>query len=99
MAIEWIGVGAVEIFTKEVLESSPAAGPIVSFVLKNGLSYAFYTFKKQKMNWPFNTETPLTYETLKLGVTFTVPIMNNIGSRISMGAFFNRTRAMAIRCR
>jgi len=70
-AIEAAGFGALDHFVEEVLDSSPAAAPLVNFVLKNGLSYAFYTLKKEKMNWPGNTETPLTYETIKFGVTFT----------------------------
>lgn len=68
-AIESAAQHALDKFVREVVDSSPYAGPIVSFVLKNGLSYAFYSLKKEKMNWPFNTETPLTYETVKLGVT------------------------------
>lgn len=70
-AIESIAQHTLDNFIREVVASSPYAGPIVNFVLKNGLSYAFYTFKKEKMNWPFNTETPLTYEGIKFGVTFT----------------------------
>lgn len=70
-AIEMIGLNALDRFIDEVLDSSPAAGPIVNFLLKNGFTYAFYTLKKEKMNWPFKTETPLTYEMMKFGVTFT----------------------------
>lgn len=70
-AIESAAQHVLDNFIDEVLDSSPYAGPIVNFVLKNGLSYAFYTLKKEKMNWPFNTETPLTSETLKFGITFT----------------------------
>jgi len=70
-AIESIAQHTLDKFVREVVDSSPYAGPIVNFILKNGLSYAFYTLKKEKMNWPFNTETPLTYEGFKFGVTFT----------------------------
>jgi hypothetical protein len=52
------------------MDSSPVAGPIMNFLLKGGYSYAFYKLKSEKMNWPFNTETPLTYETIKFGLTF-----------------------------
>ncbi|MEW6196443.1 MAG: hypothetical protein AB1521_14935 [Bacteroidota bacterium] len=71
LIIETAGLEALDNFIDEVIDSSPAAGPIVNFLLKNGFSYAFYTLKKEKMNWPFNTEAPLTYETFKFGVTFT----------------------------
>ena len=58
-------------FIDEVSDSSPYATPIVDFLLNNGLSYAFFTLKKDKMNWPFETEAPLTYETIKFGITVT----------------------------
>ena len=70
-AIESGGQGAVDFFVDEVMDNSPAAGPIVNFVLKNALSYGFYLLKKDSMNWPFETEKPLTYETFKMGVSFT----------------------------
>lgn len=70
-AIEAAGLNALDHFVDEVLDASPAAAPIVNFLLKNGYNYLFYTLKKEKMNWPFNSETPLTYETFKFGVTFT----------------------------
>ena len=58
-------------FIDEVSDSSPYATPVVDFLLNNGLSYAFFTLKKDRMNWPFETEAPLTYETIKLGITIT----------------------------
>lgn len=70
LAIESVAQRALDNFIDEVLDSSPYAGPIVNFFLKNGLSYAFYTLKKEKMNWPFNTEMPLTNESFKFGITF-----------------------------
>jgi hypothetical protein len=70
-AIESAGINALDNFVDEVFDSSPIAAPIVNFVLKNGFSYAFYTLKKERMNWPFKTEAPLTFETFKFGMTFT----------------------------
>ncbi len=69
--IEEVGLHLLDQFIDEVANSSPYAAPVINFILKNGFSYAFYTLKKEKMNWPFDTEAPLTYETFKLGVTFT----------------------------
>lgn len=71
MAIEMIAIGAVDSFTREVLETSPAAAPIINFLLKNGLSYAIYELRKDKMNWPFKSAAPLTMDTWKLGLSFT----------------------------
>ncbi len=69
--LEDLGSHSIDYFVEDVLDSSPAAAPIVSFLLKNAYSYGWYLLKKEKMNWPFETEAPLTYETFKVGVTFT----------------------------
>ncbi len=58
----------MDLFT-EVFESSPAAGPIVNFLLKNALAYGFYELRQEKMNWPFNSEAPIAYDQFKFGVT------------------------------
>jgi hypothetical protein len=69
--IEEGGLGLLDKFIDEIADRSPIAAPIVNFLLKNGYSYAFYTLKKSRMNWPFETEAPMTYETFKFGLTFT----------------------------
>jgi hypothetical protein len=56
-------------FISEVFESSPAAGPIVNFLLKNALAYGIYELRQDKMNWPFNSEAPIAYDQFKFGVT------------------------------
>lgn len=71
MIVEAAAQGAVGMFSSEVLDSSPAAGPIVNFLLKSGVSYAIYQLRREKMNWPFNSAEPLTYDTWKVGMTFT----------------------------
>jgi hypothetical protein len=52
------------------VDVSPAAAPIVNFVLKNGLSYGMYQLRKEKMNYPFESEAPILNDTFKIGVTF-----------------------------
>lgn len=69
--IQKAGQGALTYFINEILDSSPVAAPIVSFLLQNGYAYAFHLLKQKDMNWPFETEAPLTYETFKFGITFT----------------------------
>ncbi|HEX3072137.1 MAG TPA: hypothetical protein VHP30_00865 [Ignavibacteriales bacterium] len=69
--IEVAGIGLLDEFIEEIEESSPMAAPIANFILKSGFSYAMYQLRKDKMNWPFTSETPLTYDTFKFGVTFT----------------------------
>ncbi|MFA7228081.1 MAG: hypothetical protein WC061_03515, partial [Melioribacteraceae bacterium] len=71
LIIEEGAKGILNHFIDKVADSSPYAAPIVNFFLKNGLSYAFFSLKKANMNWPFSTESPLTYETFKFGITFT----------------------------
>ncbi len=71
-AIEEGGLGLLDRFIDEIGNSSPYAAPIVNFVLKNSFSYLFYSLKKDKMNWPFDTAAPLTYETFKFGFMFTL---------------------------
>ena len=56
-----IGLGMISTFTDDIISSSPAAGPIFYFILKNGLSFA----------WPFNSETPMMLSTFKLNLSYT----------------------------
>ncbi len=63
------GMGIVSVFSEDIVKSSPVLGPILYFVLKNGIGYAFYTGLQDRMNWPFESETPLTMETFKLGAS------------------------------
>lgn len=68
--IEAAAEGLLDTFINEIFKSSPAAGPVVNFVLKNTLAYGIYELRKDKMNWPFNSESPITYDQFKFGMTF-----------------------------
>jgi hypothetical protein len=71
---EWIGSYAIMAgslialteFSEEIVNSSEILGPILYFVLRNGLGYAFFTAMKDRMNWPFSSETPLAVESFKV---------------------------------
>lgn len=63
------GLGMVSAFSEDIVKSSQVFGPIMYFLLKNGISYAFYKGLQDRMHWPFDSETPLTMETFKLGVS------------------------------
>lgn len=75
---KWAGSAVIEVaaqslldgFVNKIFESSPAAGPIVNFVLKNALSYGIYELRQDDMNWPFNTEAPIAYNQFEFGLTF-----------------------------
>jgi hypothetical protein len=69
--IMYTGIATVSVFSEDIVNSSPFFGPLFYFILKNGISYAFYQGMKDKMNWPFTSETPLTLETIKIGVSIT----------------------------
>jgi len=69
--IEAAANGLLDVFIKEVFESSPQAGPIVNFLLKNALAYGIYELRQSDMNWPFTTTPPLAFDTFRFGVNFT----------------------------
>ena len=69
--IEIAAQGALDVFIKEVFKSSPAAGPIVFFVLKSALGYGIYELRQEKMNWPFPSAQPIAMDNFKFGVTLT----------------------------
>ncbi len=71
MCVEWIGLGMADFFTREIMDESPAAGPIMNFILKNAVSFGMYQLRREKMNWPFKSAEPLTIDTFKFGITFT----------------------------
>ena len=69
--IEVAANGVLDVFIKEVFKSSPAAGPVVFFVLKGALGYGLYELRKGEMNWPFPSAPPVAMDNFKFGMTFT----------------------------
>jgi opacity protein-like surface antigen len=70
-AIEKGGMALLDKFVDEIFDGTPAAGPVLNWLLKNAYSYGFFLLRKENMNWPFDTAPPMTYETFKLGLSFT----------------------------
>jgi hypothetical protein len=68
--IELVAHGLLDAFLNEILESSPAAGPVVFFILKSALGYGLYELKQDKMNWPFTSAPPIAFDNIKFGMTF-----------------------------
>jgi hypothetical protein len=68
--LELIAHGLLDTFINEILDSSPAAGPVVFFLLKSALGLGIYELRQDKMNWPFTSEPPLAFDNIKIGVTF-----------------------------
>lgn len=67
--IDAVGYGLIESFTYSIMKSSSWALPVMNFILKSGLSYGIYELKKVKMNWPFETVSPLMYDNFKIGLS------------------------------
>ncbi|MCH6574958.1 MAG: hypothetical protein IH795_07110, partial [Bacteroidetes bacterium] len=69
--IEAVANGLLDVFIKEIFQSSPQAGPIVNFLLKNALAYGIYELRQGEMNWPFSSTPPLSFDSFRFGVAFT----------------------------
>jgi hypothetical protein len=57
---------ALSTFSEDIVNSSEVLGPVLYFVLRNGLAYAFFAAMKDKGNWPFPSEQPLAVESFRL---------------------------------
>ncbi len=68
--IEAVSHGILDAFINEIMKSSPQIGPIVFLILKGALSYGIYELRSDKMNWPFNSAKPITFNNIKFGMTF-----------------------------
>lgn len=67
--IETLAQTGIDFFIEGVIiDNVPVIAPVLNFMLKNGLSYYFYTLKQEKMNFPFSTIAPLTMETYNLNL-------------------------------
>jgi hypothetical protein len=67
--IEGVGHVVIEQFVQRVLRArTPAAAPVVSFVLHNGFAIGWYELLRNRMNWPFASAPPLTMDVLRLHV-------------------------------
>ena len=62
VAIYSVTQGVVEYFADEIIDGSPRAGRVLYFLLKTTVSLGYYLASRDDMNWPFDSETPLTME-------------------------------------
>ena len=70
--IELISQHILSGFLEDGGKGSKAFLPIASFVLKSALSYGFYELRQNNMNWPIKTAAPFMFETMKVGMTFSL---------------------------
>jgi len=68
-AISQIGYSSLSYFTDQIVDSSPVIGPLVSIVLRAAYLYGYYLLREENMNWPFETQAPLRFETINIGVS------------------------------
>ncbi len=69
--IAMIGMGAISHFGEKIVESSPVMGPVIYTLLRGGLAYGYYLLVRDNQYWPFRSETPMTAEGFKVGITLT----------------------------
>ena len=69
--IEVVLQSTADRFVRTIFKSSsPALAPIVNFVLKNGIAFAMYELRREKMNWPFESAPPMLFDSFKAGFSF-----------------------------
>lgn len=74
---EWVaGFGLVAtaeavagMITSGLIRDAPGVVPVLHAVLKGAIAYGFYLAWRNDMNWPFPSETPLTFEGFKAGIS------------------------------
>ena len=69
--IQYTAISALTVWSEDIVERAQFVGPVLYLALKSALYYAFYNAMTYNMNWPFNSEKPLTIETFKVGVSIT----------------------------
>ena len=74
---EWFGsyfvattaIGAISTFAEDIVGVSPILGPVLYFVLRNGVALAYFYALSDNMNWPFDSETPMMTHAVRLDLT------------------------------
>jgi len=71
---EWLGsyfvaataIGVMSEFAEDIVSVSPILGPVLYFVLRNGVAIAYFYALSDNMNWPFDSETPMMTHSFRL---------------------------------
>ena len=63
--------GALSYYSEQIVKASPSIGPVISFLLKTGVSWGYYYLLQDDMFWPFNYEAPVTVSSFKIGASIT----------------------------
>ena len=71
--IETFAQTGIDFLTEGVIiKAVPSITPILYFMLKNGLSYYLFTLKKEEMNWPFESTSPMAIESYIFSLKITL---------------------------
>ncbi len=68
-ALSRSGYGLLNHYSHDFIIERPVVGPLLNFVLKSAYLYGYYVLRKNDMNWPFSSDTPLRYEIYNFGVS------------------------------
>jgi hypothetical protein len=65
-------IALISSFSEDIVNVSPVLGPLLYFILRNGVAMAWAYAWSSDMNWPFPSETPVMLKTLRLtaGIQF-----------------------------
>jgi len=66
---EGAGQWVVDHILRPIRHWSPQTAPVIRFLLKNGLSFAFYQLRRDQMFFPFSSESPLSDDSFTVGMT------------------------------
>ncbi len=69
--IATIGMGAISHFGEDIVDASPAVGPILYTLLRGGVAFGYYMLVRDDQYWPFSSETPMTADGFRFGLTLT----------------------------
>jgi hypothetical protein len=61
--------GVLGLITAGLVKDAPSLAPILNALLKGGAAYAFYLAYRDNQYWPIPSETPLTYQGFKIGLS------------------------------
>jgi hypothetical protein len=70
-ALALVGMGAISHFGEGIVEASPTLGPIIYTLLRGGLTYGYFLLVRDNQYWPFGSETPMTTDGFRFGLTLT----------------------------
>jgi hypothetical protein len=65
------GVADAVAITSARMIRSRIASPIVSFILSSAVRFGVSQLRRQQMNWPFESDPPLLFDTFELGLAYT----------------------------